>query len=188
VVAERLPAPTARRRKRHIPVALAASWLVAGAAVASPFLAFLPPPESELPVLEAVVPPPQATPQGQRRVTAPHPAPRPARTPRATPAPAGPVHRPAAAVVVSWPAAARATFYDVILVRGDKRLDLWPTRNRIELQRSESAAAETYAWFAYPAYRTGSGVRYGDLLAHGEVTVDAGSVTGQQRPALRARG
>ena len=79
-------------------------------------------------------------------------------------------------------------FYDVILVRGDKRLDLLPTRNRIELQRGESAAAETYTWFAYPAYRTGSGVRYGELLAHGDVTVAAGSVKGQERPAITRGG
>ena len=150
--------------------------------MASPFLAFLPPPESEVPVLQAAAPPAQVIPQPTQGATNPRPAPRPARTPVATPAVA-PTQRPTP-IVVRWPAAERAMFYDVILVRDGKRLDLWPSRNSIELTRSESAGAETYDWFAYPAYKAGSDVRYGDLLAHGKVTVAAGSVKGERRPPL----
>jgi hypothetical protein len=76
----------------------------------------------------------------------------------------------------------------MILVRGDKRFDVWPKGNRVELKRSDSAGAETYVWFAYPAFRNGSRVRYGALLAHGKVTVAPGSISGQRRPSLtRAR-
>ena len=134
-------------------------------------------------MLQPAAPPAQVTPGAAQSATAPRPAPRPARTPKVTPAPARPVQRPSP-VVVRWPAADRAMFYDVILVRDGKRLDLWPTRNSLELTGSESPGAETYDWFAYPAYKAASGVRYGDLLAHGKVTVAAGSVKGERRPPL----
>jgi hypothetical protein len=195
--AKELRLPERRVRRRRIAVTIVAASTVSALVIVSPLVAFLPPPASERPrladvtstrgsagslhiastapttptvqsaakarPLDKVMPPPPALQPGARRKSQPS-------SPHTTPA-----------VVVRWPADQGAAFYNVILAREGERIDLWPKQNRISLT-PERGRGVTYAWFAYPAYRSNSRVRYGKLLAHGEVTIRKGSVSSQQRP------
>ena len=175
------PPPRRARRRRRAPVTLAAAWLVVAAVVASPLLAFLPPPDSQVPTLADAPPRPRppvavgpAAGRGGRTVPLP---------------PSRPVQRPVRPIALQWPAESRAAYYDVILVRGHERVDLWPETNRVEVvsaaaaRKADRAARDTYTWFAYPAYDGSGHVSYGRLLAHGEVTVPRGALTTDRRRA-----
>jgi hypothetical protein len=88
--------------------------------------------------------------------------------------------------VVRWPSRADAAYYNLILVRGDERIDLWPPKATATLKRFPSTKSTEkvveYSWFAYPVFTDGQAVRYGPLLAHGTVAVVPGALKSQARP------
>ena len=76
--------------------------------------------------------------------------------------------------VIRWREAAGADVYNVILYEGDRRLDFWPSANRMELVTSDGrhrVRPGSYAWFVYAGFREGATTRYGPLLAHGKLDV-----------------
>ena len=91
--------------------------------------------------------------------------------------------------VVRWPSRAEAAYYNLILVRGDERIDLWPPKATATLESFPTAKSTEevveYAWFAYPVFTDGQAVRYGPLLAHGTVAVVPGVLKSQARPLDR---
>jgi len=75
------------------------------------------------------------------------------------------------AVRLRWRSVPGAVFYNVILWRGSSRVrDLWPARAVVDVRRA-SLAPGKYRWFVYPALGTGTGRRYGALVAQGVVKV-----------------
>jgi len=79
--------------------------------------------------------------------------------------------------VLSWPATAGATFYDLVLWRGHRRVaDLWPTKSSIAVATVGCSSGRRlskgrYLWFVYPVVDGGSG-RYGALAGWGAVEID----------------
>jgi len=76
--------------------------------------------------------------------------------------------------VIRWRKEAGADVYNVILYEGDRRLDFWPSANRMELVASDGrrrVRPGSYAWFVYAGFREGATTRYGPLLAHGKLDV-----------------
>jgi hypothetical protein len=92
-------------------------------------------------------------------------------------------------VVVRWPSRRAAAYYNLILVRGDERIDLWPPKATATLKRFPSTKGTQnvveYSWFAYPVFTEGQAVRYGPLLAHGTVAVAPGALKSEARPVNR---
>jgi hypothetical protein len=75
---------------------------------------------------------------------------------------------------IRWRRVRGADVYNVILYDGDRRVDLWPRANRIQLVPRggrHAIAPGSYTWFVYAGFRTGSRTRYGPLLAHGELDI-----------------
>jgi hypothetical protein len=94
---------------------------------------------------------------------------------------------PRRVATIRWPSAHGASYYNLILVRRDQRIDLWPSMPMATFKRpSRSRSAATplvdYSWFAYAVFTEARTVRYGPLLAHGSVSVPRGSVKPQTRP------
>ena len=126
----------------------AAGWVLVAGVVASPLLAFMPQRSAPL-IIEA-------------------------------PSPARPVARAATneerTSVISWPKVPAATFYNLILVHGTERVDLWPTEPNARIEPVEPSDSATslfvYDWFVYPAFRRPSGkVRYGVVTARGSIAI-----------------
>ena len=72
----------------------------------------------------------------------------------------------------------------MILVGGGERVDVWTEATRLTLDdvAFENAERRDYTWFAYPGFRDGKTVRYGDLAAHGEVRVARAAIPKTQPP------
>jgi hypothetical protein len=152
-VATRVP-PNGRRRRRVLIAALAAllAVLVATAALLSFGWHSAAPPASST---NAATPPHKPKARSLPR------------THRAVPT-------PQRDVTISWPAAKRADVYNLVLLRGRKRIDLWPVKNTAKISTSTGntrLATGTYRWYVYAGARTGKRVRYGALLAHGTVRI-----------------
>lgn len=85
-----------------------------------------------------------------------------------------PVAAPAV-VELHWPGVRKADFYNLVLLRGEKRIDLWPTRNRLALTAGMSSPTGRrvtrgrYTWFVYAGFRDGREVDFGRPLAQGTV-------------------
>lgn len=146
----------------------AAAWIVLAGIVASPLLAFLPP--NRAPSIP-----------GERS------APLPLR-----------VEKDRAADIVTgqtlhWRAVPGASLYNLILVRGSQRVDLWPTKPSASVTRPEQPGAPvtpvvTYSWFVYPAFRLSPGkVRYGAVAARGSIAVRTGALRSETRTTSSAR-
>ena len=67
---------------------------------------------------------------------------------------------------------------------GGERVDVWTDATRLTLDdvAFENAERRDYTWFAYPGFRDGKTVRYGDLAAHGEVRVARAAIPKTQPP------
>lgn len=81
-------------------------------------------------------------------------------------------------VEIAWPAERSADVYNVILLRKGMRIDLWSTKNTLDLTTKASRSARrvapgTYKWFVYPGVRRAGSVQYGALIAHGVVRASA---------------
>ncbi len=123
-------------------VALIASWVVLGGFLASPLLAFIPPPTGERPTL----PPDVLEPVPNAEDDAGH--------------------------SLSWEPVAKAAGYSVAFVNAGVRSDRWSQTAELQLPvGTESEELVTYEWFVYPAFREGAGYRYGPLAASGDVTM-----------------
>ncbi len=204
-----LPRPIAPRRRRLRIGTLVGSgtWAVVALFVLSPFLAFLPASSSQLPTLVAPVsdaatpdpsePPDPAQPApatpspGKGKTTAkPKPTPGGKSAPRvqSTPRPTTPARSPEpkrTPVTLAWPASRDAVVYNVIFVgAGGERVDVWTDATDLTLDdvAFENAERRDYTWFAYPGFRDGKTVRYGDLAAHGEVRVARAAIPKTQPP------
>ena len=135
----------------------AAAWVVLAGIVASPLLAFLPP--SRAPSIvdaPSAEPPPPATPNGGTRTVT--------------------------GSTIRWHAVPGASQYNLILVRGSRRVDFWPTKPIARVTRAPRAGEAgmpvvTYSWFVYPVFRSSSGkVRYGKVVDHGAIAVRPGTL------------
>ena len=137
----------------------AGAWIVLAGIVASPLLAFLPP--SQAPSIIDALPLPAAQEGGDTVVTGP---------------------------TLSWRAVTGVSLYNLILVRGSHRVDLWPTKPSARVTRPEQFGAPgtpvvTYSWFVYPAFRLASGkMRYGAVVAHGSIAVRPGTLRSEMLP------
>jgi hypothetical protein len=129
-------------------------WVALAGIIASPLLAFLPP-NGAPSIVDALRAPLPAT-------AAPNGA-----EPRST---------------IRWRPVPGASFYNLILVRGSRRVDFWPTKPTARVTRSQRAGTPatpvvTYAWFVYPAFRSAPGkVRYGTVVDHGSIAVRSGTL------------
>ncbi len=75
--------------------------------------------------------------------------------------------------------------YNVIFVAGNERVDVWTETNRLALDdavKRDLGDKRDYTWFAYPGFRDGTSVRYGDLAAHGQVRITRGAIPKTQPP------
>jgi hypothetical protein len=79
-------------------------------------------------------------------------------------------------VRIEWAARSGADLYNVVLVKDDKRTDLWQRETAVTLRdlTSEALAPGTHEWFVYPGYREEGRFRYGALLAYGTVRIPKG--------------
>jgi hypothetical protein len=68
-------------------------------------------------------------------------------------------------------AADGADVYNVIVLDGKRRVDLWPTENHVRLPPPRAKRSASYSWFVYPGFREGSSIRYGTLLTYGKLEV-----------------
>ena len=208
LVVPQLVAPR-RRRLRAGTLVGSGTWAVVALFVLSPFLAFLPASRSQLPTLVAPVSdaatadpseapepaqPAPATPSPGKGTTTAKPKPKPA-APRvkpatrrqSTPRPTTPANAPEpkrTPVTLEWPASRDAVVYNVIFVGGGERVDVWTEATRLTMDdvAFENAERRDYTWFAYPGFRDGKTVRYGDLAAHGEVRVAPAAIPKTQPP------
>jgi hypothetical protein len=135
--------------------------------------------------------PAPATPSPEVKTTAkPEPNPGGKSAPRAqsTPRPTTPARSPEpkrTPVTLEWPASRDAVVYNVIFVGpGGERVDVWTDATHLTLDdvAFENAERRDYTWFAYPGFREGKTVRYGDLAAHGEVRVARAAIPKTQPP------
>lgn len=144
-------------------VATAGAWIVLAGVVASPLLAFLPP--NQAPSIVNTLPQPAPPP------TAP-PLPK---------APSGSA-RVDIGPTIRWRAVPGASLYNLILVDGSRRVDLWSMKPSVRVTRPQRAGARltpivTYAWFVYPVFRSSSGkLRFGTVTAHGSIAVRSGTL------------
>jgi hypothetical protein len=98
-------------------------------------------------------------------------------TRRVSARPTAVVHR--AVKTLRWHAVTDATYYDVVLWRGGKRLlDLWPVTPTVDLPTAQvNHGSQTrlspgrYLWFVYPGLGAKSSRRYGSLAASGVLVV-----------------
>ncbi len=205
------PVAPRRRRLRAGTLVGSGTWAVVGLFVLSPFLAFLPSSSSQLPTLVAPVSdaatdtpsdapepvqPAPATPSPGRGSTPAKPKPepkpaaprvKPATRPQSTPRPTTPASSPEpkrTPVTLEWPAFRDAVVYNVIFVGSGERVDVWTEATRLTLDdvAFENAERRDYTWFAYPGFRDGKTVRYGDLAAHGEVRIARAAIPKTQPP------
>jgi hypothetical protein len=80
---------------------------------------------------------------------------------------------------VSWHPVTGASYYNLVLWRGDQRLlDVWPTSTHVLLPRTwtykgvrGSLSPGRYLWFAYPGFGTRASARYGKPLRSGILIV-----------------
>ena len=176
----------------------------------TPLLAFLPASSSELPTLVAPVsgaatptpptspstqPPAEPTasietpsaPASEPKVATRAPGSRRTSVKAAAPKVKGSSSTPAVRrpTTVAWPATQDAVVYNVIFVVGNERVDVWTETNRLALDdamKRNFGDKRDYTWFAYPGFRDGASVRYGDLAAHGQVRITRGAIPKTQPP------
>lgn len=84
---------------------------------------------------------------------------------------------------IKWPAASNARFYNLVVVHGQERIDLWADKNNAVLTLAQGASKPRaqqvrYAWFVYPARIVAgtSTVQYGSIIATGAFRAPKGSV------------
>ena len=82
---------------------------------------------------------------------------------------------------LGWEKVAGADLYNVVLVRGGKRVDRWVRSNTLDLRPARSAGkagpAVEYRWYVYPLYREqDGGFRFGRLIADGAANVQRGAL------------
>ncbi len=152
------PAPGAARRRnsrRSLWRAVTAmAWIVLAGIVSAPLLAFLPPNRAPS-IVDATPAPPAAGKESEASVTG---------------------------STIRWRAEPGAQFYDLVLIRGTQRVDLWPEKPSARVVRPERRGESlspfvTYSWFVYPAFRLSpSRVRYGNVIARGSIAVRAGTL------------
>jgi hypothetical protein len=88
--------------------------------------------------------------------------------------------QPLAAPTISWRTVAGASYYNVVVWRGHRRvLDLWPTSTRVVLPETwdyhgvrGSLSPGRYLWFAYPGFGAKASARYGTPVQQGIVIVN----------------
>jgi hypothetical protein len=71
-------------------------------------------------------------------------------------------------------------------VADDERVDVWTESNRLALDdavRRDLGDKHDYSWFAYPGFRDGASVRYGELAAHGQVRIARAAIPKTKPPA-----
>ena len=83
----------------------------------------------------------------------------------------GPGERVSKPPLLVWSAAPRATYYNVVLVRGRRVFSAWPVRARLQLPRSwkyhgrrYKLRAGAYRWYVWPGRGRLAAGRYGKLL------------------------
>jgi hypothetical protein len=84
-----------------------------------------------------------------------------------------------ARATLSWHAVKGASYYNVVIWRGHRRvLDLWPSTNRVLVPRTwsrrgarGSLSAGRYLWFAYPGMGSRASGRYGTQVQSGTLIV-----------------
>ena len=86
----------------------------------------------------------------------------------------------AVAPTISWHPVAGASYYNLVLWRGHRRiLDLWPTSTRVLLPGAwdyhgvrGSVSPGRYLWFAYPGFGAKTSAHYGTPAQHGVLIVN----------------
>jgi hypothetical protein len=80
--------------------------------------------------------------------------------------------------LLSWMAVRGATFYNVQLVYGGRKvLTAWPTRSKLQLRRgwtylgAHRLKKGRYTWYAWPGFGARSAAQYGQLLGQGSFVV-----------------
>ena len=73
-----------------------------------------------------------------------------------------------------------ANLYNVVFVRGGRRIDNWVKSTTLNLRLRAAASSPTatkveYGWYVYPLFRKpGGGFRFGPLVGEGSVVLPAG--------------
>jgi hypothetical protein len=86
----------------------------------------------------------------------------------------------AVAPTISWHPVAGASYYNLVLWRGHRRiLDLWPASTRVLLPGAwdyhgvrGSVSPGRYLWFAYPGFGVKTSAHYGTPVQHGVLIVN----------------
>lgn len=80
--------------------------------------------------------------------------------------------------LLSWTAVPRATYYNVQLFRGRKVLSAWPSRARLQLERTwrfggrlQRLRPGRYQWYVWPGFGSRASARYGRAVGSGVFVV-----------------
>jgi hypothetical protein len=102
-------------------------------------------------------------------------------TASATPFSLAPVRgsRLSAPPLLRWHAMRRASYYNVQLFRGQRKiLTTWPTRTRLQLRREWTYGGERlrlspgrYRWYVWPGFGSRAAERYGRLIGHSTFSI-----------------
>jgi hypothetical protein len=67
---------------------------------------------------------------------------------------------------LSWPAARRASYYNVQVFEGKRRIvNAWPAQSTLLLKAGTLEPGRLYTWYAWPAFGDGRAAHFGALLA-----------------------
>ena len=120
---------------------------------------------------------PKALPVGRRPRSQSAPA---AQSPKPAPSPVPVQRTKRERASLAWKAVGGASYYNVIVWRkGQRVLDLWPSRNRTLLPASwtykgarRTLAPGRYLWFVYPGFGPRAAAQYGKRVQSGILVVD----------------
>jgi hypothetical protein len=87
-------------------------------------------------------------------------------------APRASISRTKSSLILHWRAAPRASYYNIQIFRGGKKvLSSWPGRTSLALRRSWRFAGRhfrlkpgRYRWYVWPGYGSQAAARYGHMI------------------------
>ena len=109
---------------------------------------------------------------------------------------AGSVFPPSTPPLLRWPSVQRARYYNVQLLRGERKLlSVWPARPRYQLKRSwrfrgkpRRLVPGSYRWIVWPGYGRRAKGRYGKPIVRSTFSIEkqaAATLAGRPRGISR---